>query len=68
MLPGLWPEQAILYVAWFGIGIGFVFVEVAAKTLMQRLGSDETMGRVVELARIRLAWRRWRWARSARSS
>ena len=29
------------------IGIGFIFVEVAAKTLMQRLGSDETMGRVV---------------------
>ncbi len=47
MLPGLWPEPAATYVAWFGIGIGFVFVEVAAKTLMQRLGSDETMGRVV---------------------
>jgi MFS family permease len=47
MLPGIWPEQVTLYVAWFGIGIGFVFVEVAAKTLMQRLGSDETMGRVV---------------------
>jgi len=47
MLPGIWPKQAALYIAWFGIGIGFVFVEVAAKTLMQRLGSDETMGRVV---------------------
>jgi MFS family permease len=47
MLPGIWPQQVTLYVAWFGIGIGFVFVEVAAKTLMQRLGSDETMGRVV---------------------
>ncbi len=47
VLPGAWPEPAPLYVAWFGIGVGFVFVEVAAKTLMQRLGSDETMGRVV---------------------
>ncbi len=46
-LPGFWPEEATSYLAWFGIGIGFVFVEVAAKTLMQRLGSDETMGRVV---------------------
>ncbi len=47
MLPGFVPERAAAYLAWFGIGIGFVFVEVAAKTLMQRLGSDETMGRVV---------------------
>jgi Major Facilitator Superfamily/Cyclic nucleotide-binding domain len=47
MLPGFWPHELTSYLAWFGIGIGFVFVEVAAKTLMQRLGSDETMGRVV---------------------
>ena len=32
---------------WLGIGIGFAFVEVAAKTLLQRLGSDETLGRVI---------------------
>ncbi len=47
MLPGFWPEEAASYAAWFGIGIGFTFVEVAAKTLLHRLGSDETMGRVV---------------------
>lgn len=46
-LPGIAPEAASAYVGWFGIGIGFVFVEVAAKTLMQRLGSDETLGRVI---------------------
>ena len=47
MLPGVLPSQVNSYLAWFGIGIGFTFVEVAARTLMQRLGSDETMGRVV---------------------
>jgi MFS family permease len=47
VVPGIWPEQATAYLAWFGIGIGFTFVEVAAKTLMQRLGSDETMGRLI---------------------
>jgi MFS family permease len=47
MLPGIWPERASAYVGWLGIGIGFTFVEVAAKTLMQRLGSDETLGRVI---------------------
>ncbi len=45
MLPGFFPEESTSYLAWFGIGIGFTFVEVAAKTLMHRLGSDETMGR-----------------------
>lgn len=47
MLPGISPAAATAYVGWLGIGIGFVFVEVAAKTLMQRLGSDETFGRVI---------------------
>lgn len=47
MLPGFWPEELTSYLAWFGIGIGFTFVEVAAKTLMHRLGDDETMGRLV---------------------
>jgi len=47
ILPGIWPEEATSYLAWFGIGIGFTFVEVAAKTLMHRLASDETMGRVI---------------------
>ncbi len=44
---GFWPEQATAYLGWFGIGIGFTFVEVAAKTLMHRLGYDETMGRLI---------------------
>jgi MFS family permease len=47
MLPGLAPHAVTAYAGWFGIGVGFVFVEVAAKTLMQRLGSDETLGRVI---------------------
>lgn len=47
VVPGIWPEELTAYLAWFGIGIGFTFVEVAAKTLMQRLGDDETMGRLV---------------------
>jgi MFS family permease len=47
VLPGLAPETASAYAALLGIGIGFVFVEVATKTLMQRLGSDETFGRVI---------------------
>jgi hypothetical protein len=47
MLPGIVPEEPAAYLGWLGVGIGFVFVEVAAKTLMQRLGSDETFGRVI---------------------
>lgn len=47
MLPGIAPHAATAYAGWLGIGVGFVFVEVAAKTLMQRLGSDETFGRVI---------------------
>jgi MFS family permease len=49
VLPGLWPEPVAAYGGWFGIGVGFVFVEVAAKTLTQRLGDDETMGRLLTL-------------------
>ncbi|HEX4730366.1 MAG TPA: MFS transporter [Solirubrobacterales bacterium] len=49
MLPGLWAVPFGAYAGWFGIGIGFVFVEVAAKTLMQRLGDDEQMGRLLTL-------------------
>jgi hypothetical protein len=47
MLPGFWPEEITAYLGWLGVGVGFTFVEVAAKTLMQRLGSDETLGRVL---------------------
>jgi MFS family permease len=46
-LPGAWPVPVAAYAGWFGIGIGYTFVDVAAKTLLQRLGSDETLGRVV---------------------
>jgi MFS family permease len=47
ILPGVAPHAAAAYAGWLAIGLGFVFVEVAAKTLMQRLGSDETLGRVI---------------------
>ena len=53
MLPGIWPHAATAYPGWLAIGIGFVFVEVAAKTLMQRLGSDETLGRVIGSLEVR---------------
>lgn len=49
LLPGLVATPAAAYAGWFGIGIGLVFIEVAAKTLMQRLGDDETMGRLLTL-------------------
>jgi MFS family permease len=49
VLPGLLPHPVTAYAGWFGIGVGLVFVEVAAKTLMQRLGDDETMGRLLTL-------------------
>ena len=54
-LPGLWPVVAAAYVGWFGIGIGYTFVEVAANTLLQRLGDDEVLARVrgsLETARL----------------
>jgi MFS family permease len=47
MLPGIRPEPVLAYVGWFTIGVGFVFVEVGAKTLLQRLGSDEILGRMI---------------------
>ncbi len=47
MLPGIVSTPATAYLGWLGIGIGFVCVEVASKTLLQRLGSDETLGRVI---------------------
>ncbi len=48
-LPGAWTTPFSAYAGWFVIGIGFVFIEVAAKTLMQRLGDDEQMGRLLTL-------------------
>ena len=46
-LPGAWTVSVAAYLGWLGIGLGYTFIEVAAKTLLQRLGSDETLGRVV---------------------
>jgi len=46
-LPGAWPVAAAAYAGWLGIGIGYTFIEVAAITLLQRLGSDETLGRAM---------------------
>jgi hypothetical protein len=45
-LPGAWPVVVAAYAAWFAIGIGYTLVEVAANTLLQRLGDDELLARV----------------------
>jgi MFS family permease len=47
VLPGVAPHPGTAYLGMLAIGFGFVFAEVATKTLMQRLGSDETFGRVI---------------------
>jgi predicted MFS family arabinose efflux permease len=47
VLPGVAPHATTAYAGMLAIGFGFVFAEVATKTLMQRLGSDETFGRVI---------------------
>jgi MFS family permease len=46
-LPGAWPVVVAAYLCFFLMGSGFSFVEVAARTLLQRLGSDETLARVI---------------------
>jgi MFS family permease len=46
-ISGLWVVGLAGYVAWFGMGAGYTFVEVAARTLLQRLGSDETLARAL---------------------
>jgi MFS family permease len=46
-LPALWTVATAAYVGWLMIGLGYTVAEVAAKTLLQRLGSDETLGRVI---------------------
>ena len=48
-LPAAWAVPAMAFLAWLGIGLGYTFVEVAARTLMQRLSSDETMSRILAL-------------------
>jgi MFS family permease len=46
-LPGVWVVAAAGYIAWVGMGFGYTLVEVVARTLMQRLGSDETLARAL---------------------
>lgn len=46
-LPGAWPVALASYAAWIVIGVGYTFVEVTARTLLQRLGSDEVLARVL---------------------
>jgi MFS family permease len=46
-LPALWTVAVAAYVGWLAIGLGYTVAEVAAKTLLQRLGSDETLSRVI---------------------
>jgi MFS family permease len=46
-LPGAWPVAIAAYLAFLLMGFGYSFVEVAARTLLQRLGSDETLARVI---------------------
>jgi predicted MFS family arabinose efflux permease len=46
-LPVAWTVAVAAYAGWLFIGFGFTIVEVAAKTLFQRLGSDETLSRAV---------------------
>jgi len=47
MLPAVWVVPLAAYLAWAGQGLGYEFVNVAARTLLQRLGSDEVLARVV---------------------
>lgn len=46
-LPGAWPVVLAAYLSFLMMGFGYSFVEVAARTLLQRLGSDETLARVI---------------------
>jgi MFS family permease len=46
-LPAIVVVPVVAYLAWAALGIGYSLVEVAARTLLQRLGSDEVMARVL---------------------
>lgn len=53
-LPGLWVVAVAGYLAYVGMGAGYTFVEVAGRTMLQRIGSDETLARalgVIETSR-----------------
>jgi hypothetical protein len=41
-----WATPTTAYAAWAAFGIGYTFVEVAGKTFLQRLGTDEQLARV----------------------
>jgi len=41
-----WPETVSAYLGLAAIGAGYTLVEVAGKTFLQRLGSDEVLARV----------------------
>ena len=45
--PGAWPVALAAYAGFLMVGFGYTFVEVAGRTLLQRLGSDETLARVI---------------------
>ena len=45
-LMAAWPVAAAAYFALAAFGVGYTLVEVAAKTFLQRLGSDEVLARV----------------------
>jgi MFS family permease len=47
ILPAIWVVPAAAYLAWAILGIGYEFVDVASRTLLQRLGSDEVLARVL---------------------
>jgi MFS family permease len=46
-LPGIWPAVPAAYLSYFLVGFGYACVEVAARTLLLRLGSDESLARVI---------------------
>ena len=46
-LPAAWVAAVAAYLAWVGVGVGYTLSEVAARTLLQRLGSDEILGRII---------------------
>jgi MFS family permease len=45
-LMAAWPVAAAAYVGLAAFGVGYTLVEVATKTFLQRLGSDEVLARV----------------------
>ena len=46
-LPGIWPIVPAAYASYFMVGFGYACVEVASRTLLLRLGSDESLARVI---------------------